>query len=116
MDIHAVATHTGFFLYKNADDARKGCLMGKPEEPELPPCGGSMYGWLLSITDEDVLTLLMAHGAKVYVKLDVGVVKEMGIDAFIKAFNKAFNKAINPSDASILLELAAESSNYKTVN
>ena len=88
--VHAVATPTGFFLCKTADDARICCLKGKPEEPGLPSYESSnIFCWFLDVRDKSAHHILMTLNATVYVKVAIGMVKEMSICDFIKAINKA---------------------------
>ena len=88
--VHAVATHTGFFLCRTAEDARICCLKGKPDEPGLPSYENcNIYCWFLDVRDKLTHHILMTLNTTVYVKIAVGTVKEMSISAFIDAIDNA---------------------------
>ena len=78
--IHAVATHTGFFLCKTAEGARIRALK---------EYSGDMYGWLFDVRDEYAFNVLTTLNATIYMKVAAGDVKEMSIDSFIHEIRKA---------------------------
>ena len=97
MKLYVVADTTGYYLYDNPNEARRSALMGKPDELDSYYSTKSLYGWLFGLATPSAQVFLKSFDTTVYIKTDIGKVKEMNLEDFLNAFNKVFKE--NPSEA-----------------
>jgi hypothetical protein len=85
--IHAVADSSGFYLCKNAEDARELALM---QNRNCKHHGGkTMFGWLFNC--DSARALLAEHDTAVYVKVRGGEVISCGIQEFLRVWDESKN-------------------------